>query len=123
MDGHRGTRRYDLEERTTRFAAEVFLLVQSLRRTIVNEEIAQQLIRSAGSVGANYIEANEALGRRDFLMHVRISRKESKESMYWLGLLDCPDALLEQRDALRQEARELMLIFGAILRNSLAESR
>ena len=122
MEQPRAAHGYDLEERTARFAGRVFALVQALPRTLVIIEIAQQLVRSAGSVGANYIEANESLGRRDFLMRIRISRKEAKESVYWLGLLTCPDDLQQEREALRQEAHELMLIFGAILRNSLAQS-
>lgn len=71
--------KYDLEERTLRFARDVIAFVDVLPKTTSNAEIAKQLIRAAGSVGANYIEANEALGKRDFLMRIRISRKESKE--------------------------------------------
>jgi four helix bundle protein len=112
-----GTPYYDLEHRTSLFAANVFSFINGLRKSLVNVEIAQQLVRSAGSVGANYIEANESLGQKDFLMHIRISKKEAKESMYWLSLLDCPPEFFEQRSALQQEAKELMLIFGAILRN------
>ncbi len=80
----------------------------------------KQVVRSSGSVGANYIEANEALGRKDFLMRVKISRKEAKESIYWLRLIDVgPDKALESlRLQLVNEATELMKIFGAILRKS-----
>ena len=55
---------------------------------MINKEIARQLIRSSGSVGANYIEANESLGRKDFAMRIKICRKESKESIYRLRLLE-----------------------------------
>ena len=113
---------YDLEERTFRFAKEVIASVHSLPKTISNIEIARQLVRAAGSVGANYIEANESLGRKDFLMKVRISRKESKESRYWLQLATCDEAAEGTRQKLVQESTELMKIFGAILRNSMGNT-
>ena len=69
---------YDLEERTFEFARRVRQFVKKLPRTICNIEDAKQLVRSSGSVGANYIEANEALGKKDFIMRAKISRKESK---------------------------------------------
>jgi four helix bundle protein len=79
---------YALEERTYEFARRVRAFVKRLPRTLCNVEDARQLIRSSGSAGANYIEANESLGKKDFLMRVRIARKESKESRYWLRLID-----------------------------------
>jgi len=111
---------YDLEQRTFKFARSVRQFCKELPRTIGNIEDAKQLIRSSGSVGANYIEANEALSKRDFRHRIRIARKESKESQYWLKLLDCRDErhLVEQRGELVEEGRQLMLILGAILRNS-----
>lgn len=71
-------------------------------------------------MGANYIEANESLGKKDFAMRIRISRKESKESRYWLRLVFTGDCSIieEERAALIQESVELMNIFGAILRKS-----
>jgi four helix bundle protein len=85
---------------------------------VSNFEDGKQVIKSSGSVGANYIEANESLGNKDFLLHIKISRKEAKESHYWLRLLDL-DAKPEfepERQALLQEADELTRIFGAIVR-------
>ena len=84
-------KQYDLEERTLRFSKNVIDLINKTSKNLSNNEIAKQLIRSAGSVGANYIEANEALGRKDFVMHTRIARKETKESRYWLQLFDCTE--------------------------------
>jgi four helix bundle protein len=111
---------YDLEERTFEFARSVRIFVKRLPRTISNFEDIKQVVRSSDSVGANYIEANEALSRKDFLMRGKISRKESKESRYWLRLLDTgADAVVEQqRQKLIQESIELMKIFGAIIRKS-----
>ncbi|HVW66301.1 MAG TPA: four helix bundle protein [Candidatus Peribacteraceae bacterium] len=81
---------YDLEERTLFFAKRVRAFVKRLPRSNGNLEDIPQLIRSSGSVAANYIEANEALGKKDFLMRIRISLKESKESSLWLKLCDFP---------------------------------
>ncbi|HUU23241.1 MAG TPA: four helix bundle protein, partial [Phycisphaerae bacterium] len=111
--------RYDLEDRTFEFARRCRALVKRLPQSVANEEDGRQLIKASGSVGANYIEANESLGKKDFQMRIRISRKESKESRYWLRLVDVgEDASVEhERAALVQEATERMNIFGAILRN------
>ena len=120
MEGGNSTGKYDLEERTFQFAQRVRAFVKKLPRTICNIEDVKQLARSSGSVGSNYIEANEALGKKDFLMHIKISRKESKESKFHLRLVDTgkATALETERAALVQESTELMSIFGAILRNS-----
>ena len=107
---------YDLEERTFQFAKEVRLFIKTLDKTIANIEDGKQVIRSSGSVGANYIEANESLSKKDFVMRVKICRKEAKESRYWLKLTEVNSEDAEkQRQLLIQEATELMKIFGAIL--------
>ena len=80
-------RHYDLEDRTLEFAGRVREFVKRLNRTLANTEDAKQLIRASGSVGANYIEANEALSKKDFVMRAKICRKEAKETAYWLRLL------------------------------------
>ena len=109
--------RYDLEERTFQFAKRVRAFVKTLPRTICNQEDVRQVVRASGSVGANYIEANEALSKKDFRMRIKICRKESKECRYWLRLLDThEDATLNaERDRLIQESTELMRIFAAIV--------
>ena len=111
---------YDLEDRTFAFAKTVRNLVKSLPKSTWNHEDAKQVVRSSGSVGANYIEANESLGKKDFLMRIKICRKEAKESAYWLKLIDVKDNinLEKNRKGLIQEATELMNIFGSILRKS-----
>jgi four helix bundle protein len=112
---------YDLEDRTYRFADKVGKLVEDLPPSMRNYEYGKQLIRASGSVAANYIEANESLGKKDFLMRIRICRKESKESRLWLRLIQCREVSVNERNALVQESTELMKIFGAILVKS--ESR
>lgn len=108
--------KYDLETRTLIFAKRVNHYVFGLSRTISNIENGKQLVRSAGSVGANYIEANESLGKKDFLMRIKISKKEAKETIYWLELTDPLE--LELKNRLITEATELMKIFGSILEKS-----
>ena len=78
--------------------------------------MVKQVIRSSGSVGANYIEANESLGKKDFAMRIRICRKEAKETIYWLKLVETnEDSLETKRASYIQEGTEIMKIFGAIL--------
>ena len=91
-----------------------------LNRTVGNFEDAKQLIRSSGSIGANYIEANEALGKKDFFLRIKISRKEAKESIYWLSLVDTNNSPTLEKEKLKlvTEATELMKIFGSIVRKS-----
>ncbi len=110
---------YDLEARTMKFALNTRALIRTIPKTLSNIEDSKQLIRSSGSVSANYIEASEALSKKDFLMRIKICRKEAKESQLWLGLLhiESPESR-SARDILLAEALELMNIFGAILRKS-----
>ena len=120
MTEKENSKRYDLEDRTLEFAKRVRKFVIGLKKTPANMEDSKQLIRSSGSIGANYIEANEALSKKDFLMRIKICRKEAKESRYWLKLLDtdCRNELEKQREALENEARELTHIFGSIVTKS-----
>jgi len=116
MTKTQNSKQYDLEERTLKFTKQVIKFVKHLPRTIANIEITKQLVRASGSVGANYIEASEALSKKDFVMRVKICRKEAKESRYWLKLTEINSEDAEkQRQLLIQEATELMKIFGAIL--------
>jgi four helix bundle protein len=113
---YRVTGKPDLEDRTFRFAQAAVDFIESLPRTLANREISKQLVRSAGSIGANYIEANESLGEKDFVMRLRICRKEAKETVYWLRLLRVQNAIISQKhEALLQEATELTRIFGSIV--------
>ncbi len=113
------SKRYDLEDRTFAFAKRVIAFIRNLPKSIANVEVMKQLVKASGSVGANYIEANEAVSRNDFKYRIKICRKEPKESRYWLRLLELRDAEQEEeRQALVQEATELMKIFGSILQKS-----
>lgn len=120
MTENTNTKPYDLEKRTFEFAKRVRAFLRPLHRSLANREDARQLVRSSGSVGANYIEANESLSKKDFRMRIKICRKEAKETPYWLRLLNVgsdPKAETE-RNALVQESTELVKIFNAIVTKS-----
>jgi four helix bundle protein len=109
---------YDLETRSLQFTKAVIDLINKTPKNLSNIEIAKQLIRSAGSVGANYIEANESLGKKDFVMHTRIARKEAKESRYWLQLIECHESQQSIKEQLIQESTELLKILSKIIEKS-----
>ena len=115
------SKRYDLEERTFSFANNVRAWGKKLPKNVINYEDSKQLVRASGLVGANYIEANESLSKKDFYYRVKICRKESKESIYFLRLIDLGHDLdlEEERNSLIQEATELMKIFGSIIAKSM----
>ncbi len=115
MSETQNTKQYDLGDRTLNFAKMTRDYVKGLPKNLANVEYSQQLIRSSGSVGANYIEAQEALSKKDFLMRIKISRKEAKESRYWLELTESVDRQNGRREILIQEAGELTRIFGSIV--------
>jgi four helix bundle protein len=106
-----------LELRTFVFAKDVRSFCRKLKKDAINLEDIRQVVRSSGSVGANYIEANENLGKNDLKMRIRISRKEAKESVYWLKLLSTDGVIENEGERLRliDEAEQLRKIFSAIL--------
>jgi len=113
-------KKFDLQDRTLAFAQSVRTFVKKLPPTLGNLEDIKQIIRSSGSIAANYAEADEAVSTKDFLLRLRICRKESKESNIHLKLLDvgANNALDGERRQLLNEARELLLIFASIIRKS-----
>ena len=111
---------YDLEERTFQFAKRVRTFIKKLPKTITNIEDSKQVARASGSVGSNYIEANEALSKKDFLMRLKICRKEAKESAYFLRIIKETNApkFEEEASHLQNEAIELKKIFSSIINKS-----
>ena len=118
MNQNPNNKTYNLEERSLQFAQRVNNYVRNLPKDLPNIENGKQLVRSAGSVGANYIEANESLSKKDFVMRAKISKKEAKESRYWLILTQPREANQREKEMLVQEATELMKILGSILEKS-----
>ena len=110
-------KKYDLQERTSKFGVEVIIFVKSIKETTFNRSIITQFIRSATSIGANYMEADCAESKKDFNHKIGICKKESKETMHWLHMLATaePDKSEKCRE-LWKEAHELTLIFSAIVK-------
>lgn len=120
MNKIQNTKQYDLEERTFQFAKNCRDFVAKLSKTIANIEYGRQLIKASGSQAANYIEANEALSKKDFIHRIKICRKEAKESRLWLRLCNPSNnqELKKERQELIQEADELTKIFSTIAEKS-----
>lgn len=112
---------FDLEERTFLFAKKCKEFVNKLPKTAANLEYGKQLIRSSGSQAANYIEANESLGKKDFVFRIKICRKEAKESRLWLSLSDLNNnkELINLQENLMNEALELIKIYSSIIKKSI----
>jgi len=109
-------KKFDLEERTTEFAKRVVRLCKALPRNTINYPLIGQIVRPSGSIGANYREANNALGKKDFLHRMRISRKETKETIHWLEIIkEANPELKEKMKNLDQEAIELRNILSSII--------
>lgn len=114
-----GKKKYDLEERTAKFAEEVIEFCKTIKETTITTPIIGQLIKATTSVGANYCEADCAETKKDFEHKLGICKKESKESKYWLRMI--AKAVPEVKDKSRrlwQEANELNLIFSSIIKKS-----
>jgi len=120
MNQVQNSKQYDLGDRTTDFAKNCRDFINELPITMPNKEYGKQLLRSSGSVAANYIEANESLSKRDFIHRIKICRKEAKESRLWLQLCEVKDAenLGSDRIILINESMELVKIFSSIVNNS-----
>jgi four helix bundle protein len=106
----------DLVDRTVRFAAALRKFVNRLPKMLSNYEDARQVVRSSGSVAANYLESQEGVSRKDFFFRIKVCRKEARESGLWLQLIEVgdDDALASERDRLVAEADELKRIFSSI---------
>ena len=117
MEDGTPAKKYDLEERTAKFGEAVIEFCRILKADAVNAPLITQLVRSAGSVGANYCEADDSISRKEFLQKIGYCRKEARESKHWLRMLAkaVPDKADHAR-VLWKEARELHLIFAAISR-------
>ncbi|HEY4483394.1 MAG TPA: four helix bundle protein [Candidatus Paceibacterota bacterium] len=111
---------WDLEKRTQNFARKVREFVKKLPRSVANMEDTKQVVRSSGSIGANYIEANESMSKKDFIMRLKISLKEAKETRYWLELIDCGESKSTKDECakLASEATEYLKIMNAIITKS-----
>lgn len=109
---------YDLEERTAKFGESIIEFVKSLDQNNINYSLVNQIIRSSTSIGANYMEANQASSKRDFRNKIHICRKESNETKHWLRMIAKANLnKVIQCRHLWKEAHELTLIFAKISKN------
>lgn len=108
--------KFNLEERTLKFAKNIIYLCKTINRNIINMKLIDQIIRSSGSIGANYLEANDSLGKKDFLHRLRIARKEAKETKYWIELI--LEANIDKKEIIMplfNEVIEIKNILSAII--------
>ncbi|OQX00992.1 four helix bundle protein [Candidatus Parcubacteria bacterium A4] len=106
---------YDLEERTSKFGEGIIDFVKTLERNEICRPLVSQIVRSATSIGANYMEANQASSRKDFKNKIHICRKESNETKHWLRMIARADPNSKDKcEKLWKEAHELTLIFSKI---------
>ena len=109
-------RKFDLEKRTTEFAKSVIRLCKDLSRNAMNDRLIGQVVGASGSIGANYREANDSLGKKDFIQRLKIARRESKESIHWLELvLEANTNRASEINPLMREAEELKNILSSII--------
>lgn len=114
-----GSTKFDLEDRTAKFAETVLKFCRGLKLDEINRPIVNQLVRACTSIGANYCEADDAESRKDFAHKIKICKKEARETKYWLKMLIVtnPDCV-EELNTFWQEAKELNLIFNAIINST-----
>jgi len=111
--------KYDLEERTAKFGVDIILFCKIIKINIITKPLVDQIVRSATSIGANYMEANGANSKKDFRYKIYICKKESQETKHWLRMIATADEETKEfADKLLQEAQELILIFHTIAKSS-----
>ncbi len=118
VNGNVQSKKYDLEDRTLRFAKECIDILKTISKDSINGELVVQAVRATASVGANYREANNTISKKDFYHRIGICRREAKESKYWLELLAHSNQRYAERfDPLIDEALQLARIFASISKN------
>lgn len=111
------SKKYDLEERTARFGEDIIEFAKNLPRNAINLPLISQLVRAATSIGANYVEADGAESKKDFIHKIGLCKKESKETKHWLRMIS--KANLDRTEECRnfwKEAQEFTLIFSSIIK-------
>jgi len=110
------SQKYNLEDRTVKFSEDIIIFLKKLKKDVLIMPLANQLIRSATSIGANYCEANGASSKKDFKNKIYICKKEAKETKYWLQLIGKADlSNTEECRKLWKETQELTMIFSKIV--------
>lgn len=116
-------KKFDLEERTAKFGENSIKFARKIPQTALNLPVVTQFIRASTSVGANYCEADDAESRTDFKHKIGICKKEARETGYWLRMMATIEpSLRNEIKVLWKEAKELNLIFNAIIKSTKANS-
>lgn len=112
-------KKFDLANRTTILGENIILFASQIKTGPITNPIINQIVRSGTSIGANYMEADGADTKKDFIYKIGICKRESKETLHWLRMvaIACPDLVIQAR-ILWKEVHELVLIFSTIIRNS-----
>ncbi len=111
--------KFDLEERTAKFGEAVILFLKTIQKNEITRPLVGQLVRSSTSIGANYMEADGAESRKDFIHKLGICKKECKETKHWLRMISTAENSVQEKcRELWKEAQELTLIFSAIIKNT-----
>jgi len=111
------SKQYDLEERTSSFGEGIIKMVKKLKPSSINNPLITQLIKCGTSIGANYMEANGAESKKDFIHKINICKKEARETKHFLRMIVTANPeIKDEAKILWNEAQELTLIFGAITR-------
>ena len=122
MPNVQNSRVYDLEERTAKFGENVIHFASGLSKNEVNKILVNQIVRSATSVGANYMEANQACSKKDFKNKIGICRKEANETKYWIRMISSANKdKIDECKPLWKESQELLLIFSKIFSSSIKD--
>jgi len=112
-----GNKPYDLEERTALFGEAIIEFAKKIPVNPVTTRLISQVVGAGTSVGANYCEADDAVSKKDFRHKISISKREARESKFFLRMIaNAVPELKEDAKPLRQEAKELHLIFSKIYR-------
>lgn len=116
-------KKFDITSRCFNFSVIIIRISNQLPKTPAGFAIANQIIRSGTSVGANVVEAQDAISRKEFIKIMNTSLKECRETLYWLSLIDKTKLLpLSEIEACLNEGRELRSIIASIIRNTIKNS-
>ena len=118
-DGPADARKFDLAERMALFGEEIVGFAKTIQRDAITGPLIRQLVRSATSIGANYVEADEAGSKKEFRYRISVCKRETRETQYWLRMMVAAAPHIAERARTHwKEANELVLIFGSIHRRS-----
>jgi four helix bundle protein len=109
-------KKYDLKERTSKYGVTIVKFCKSISQDAISKPLISQIVRSATSIGANYMEASNASSKKDFGNKIYICKKEAEETKHWIQMISvCCEDRKEELRKLWKEAQELTMIFQKIV--------